>query len=823
MKKFNIIKIHFLLIIFLLFSLNVFNPAIVSAAGTTAGTTYYISPSGNDNNSGTSSSSPWQTIGKVNGVNFAPGDTILFQGGQVFNGNLQFNSSDGGNSTTRVTVDSYGGGRATINGGTGSAITLSNSTGINIQNINVIGNGRKTGNSGGKGVDFISCHYCNVTNMDASGFQYAGVRMITSDHLNISYVNAHDNGRAGILADQSTWSAMCSNIYVGNCVANNNPGDPAYPSNESGDGIELLYTEDSTIEYSSASYNGWDQPAGHGNGPVGIFYWSANNSTIQNCLSFKNTSSNGVDGDGFDTDGNNCTIQYCYSYLNYGTALMAFSSSDNGPGNNIYRYNISEHDSNGYHYPPIFIAAGSALTGNKFYYEVYNNTIYSTKDVAYVGDWNDAGVDLSGVHFHNNIFYTTGTQILNGASAAKFTGNDWWQTNGSFNANGYTSLSAWANATGQEKVSGNIVGMNSNPMLVNPGNGEKIINHNYLPAVTAYKLRAGSPCLSAGLNLTSLESLNIGSRDYYGNSLGSNHNMGAYEGSGIDSSTLSSVEDTVTGTGNNQFQYSGSWTAGSGGDQYSSNTNDYFLINFNGTGIKWVGIADTNGGQAAVSIDNGTEKIVDTYLSSRNTGVTFYDSGVLPSGQHTLKVRVMGTKFVASSNYFVSVDRVDITGTSSSGGGTNLVANPGFETDAATQTPTSWSEWSSTGTTSASYTESYGGAYSGTYHLTHYNGQTGSWNVYTYMTFTGLTNGTYTLSAWARRSGSGFTTCQLEAKDFGGSTLSTAIPNSSSYQQVNVSNINVSNGQCTIGFWTQVDNGSNDPYVYMDDVSFIKN
>ncbi|MBW5445152.1 glycoside hydrolase [Cohnella sp. CFH 77786] len=155
---------------------------------------------------------------------------------------------------------------------------------------------------------------------------------------------------------------------------------------------------------------------------------------------------------------------------------------------------------------------------------------------------------------------------------------------------------------------------------------------------------------------------------------------------------------------------------------------------------------------------------------------------------------------------------------------TNLVANPGFEADGTgTQTPTGWTEWSGTGTNNASYTETNGGAHSGTYHLTHYNGQTGSWNVYTYRTFTGLANGTYTLKAWARRSGNGFVVSQLEAKDFGGSTLSAAILDSPSYQEVTVSNINVTNGQCTIGFWTQVNNGSNWPYVFMDDVSFTKN
>lgn len=822
MRKFKVFKAQFILAVFVVFNLCVISaPAAVYATGTT----YYVSPSGNDNNAGTSSGSPWQTISKVNGINFAAGDTILFQGGSSFSGNLQFNSSDGGNSTTRVTVDSYGSGRATINGGTGSAITISGTTGIDIKNINVIGNGRNSGNSGGKGVDFSSCHYCSVTNSDASGFQYAGVRVITSDHIDITYVNAHDNGRAGILADQSTWTAMSDHIYVGNSVANNNPGDPSYSSNESGDGIELLYTTNSTIENSSASYNGWDQPAGHSNGPEGIFFWSANNCLIQNSLAFKNSSNIGADGGGFDIDGNNCTQQYTYSYANHGPAFSTFSPTDGGSGNIVYRYNITELDNHWNGPGPFYIIADHRPTNGKFNVELYNNTIYQDYVVANAEDISSGGTDMSGVHFHNNIFYTTGDKMLQDNPAknkATFTNNIWWQTNGGFAAQGYTSFSAWVNGTGQEKINNVVVGKNADPMLVNPGNGEKIINYKYLPAVTAYKLKTGSPALNAGLNLASSEGLNIGSRDYYGNALGSTHNMGAYEGPGIDTATLSSVEDTVTGTGANQFQYSGSWTTGSSGDHYSSTANDYFQISFNGTGIKWVGSADTNQGQAAVSIDNGPETIVDTYLSNRTTGVTLYDSGVLSSGQHTMKVRVTGTKFSASSNYYVSVDRVNITtGTT---GSTNLATNPGFEADGTgTQTPTGWTEWSGTNTTSASYTESNGGSHGGTYHLTHYNGQTGSWNVYTYKTITGLTNGTYTLSGWARRSGNGFTTSQLEAKDFGGSTLSAAVPDSSSYQQLTVSNINVTNGQCTIGFWTQVDSGTNYPFVYMDDVSFTKN
>ncbi|WP_261305095.1 hypothetical protein [Paenibacillus andongensis] len=654
MKMFKVFKAQFVLAAFLVFNLCVFcAPAAIYAAGTT----YYVSPSGNDSNAGTSSSSPWQTISKVNGINFAAGDTILFQGGSSFSGNLQFNSSDGGNSTTRVTVDSYGSGRATINGGTGSAITISGTTGIDIKNINVIGNGRNSGNSGGKGVDFSSCHYCSVTNSDASGFQYAGVRVITSDHIDITYVNAHDNGRAGIISEETSWTQMSDHIYVGNSVANNNPGDPSKTTNETGDGIILMYVTNSTIEYSSASYNGWDQPTGHSNGPEGIFFWSANSCLIQNSLAFKNTTNVGADGGAFDIDGNNCTQQYTYSYSNYGPGFTSYSPTDGGSGNLVYRYNISELDNHAWP-SPIWIAVASKPNNAKFNFEFYNNTIYSASSVLNVQDWNAPSnpTDMSGVHFHNNIFQTTGTKILQddpASTAGTYSGNIWWQSNGSFAGNGYTSFSAWVSGTGKEKINNVLVGKNADPMLVNPGNGEKIISSNYLTAVTAYKLKTGSPALSAGLNLASSEGLNIGTRDYYGNALGSTHNMGAYEGSGIDTATLSSVEDTVTGTSNNQFQYSGSWTTGTSGDHYSSSANNYFQIPFNGTEIKWVGSADTNQGQAAVSIDNGPETIVDTYLSNRTTGVTLYHSGVLSSGQHTLKVRVTGTKSSASTNYYV--------------------------------------------------------------------------------------------------------------------------------------------------------------------------
>ena len=72
-------------------------------------TTYYVSSSGNDGNSGTSSSSPWQTISKVNSFkNFSPGDNILFNRGNTFYGSITISNS--GASGNPITFGAYGSG-----------------------------------------------------------------------------------------------------------------------------------------------------------------------------------------------------------------------------------------------------------------------------------------------------------------------------------------------------------------------------------------------------------------------------------------------------------------------------------------------------------------------------------------------------------------------------------------------------------------------------------------------------------------------------------------------------------------------------------------
>jgi hypothetical protein len=86
--------------------------AIALASNTAYSATYYVSPNGNDANSGTSVASAWKTISKVNSRSYAAGDQILFERGGSYRGNVTINQS--GTAGNPITVSAYGSGNKPI-------------------------------------------------------------------------------------------------------------------------------------------------------------------------------------------------------------------------------------------------------------------------------------------------------------------------------------------------------------------------------------------------------------------------------------------------------------------------------------------------------------------------------------------------------------------------------------------------------------------------------------------------------------------------------------------------------------------------------------
>ncbi|HEY0828273.1 MAG TPA: hypothetical protein VGE40_09275, partial [Bacilli bacterium] len=130
-----------------------------------------------------------------------------------------------------------------------------------------------------------------------------------------------------------------------------------------------------------------------------------------------------------------------------------------------------------------------------------------------------------------------------------------------------------------------------------------------------------------------------------------------------------SIDDNITGTGTDQFNYSSGWTLyssptyGLNNDtmHYSNTLNADVQVKFSGTGITLYSQRDVDKGIAAVSIDGGTETLVDLYSTTTQGSAAVWSSGTLSSGPHTLKVRVTNTKNVSSNYTFITVDKVVVT------------------------------------------------------------------------------------------------------------------------------------------------------------------
>ncbi|MDF2937988.1 MAG: hypothetical protein K0Q90_3361 [Paenibacillaceae bacterium] len=126
------------------------------------------------------------------------------------------------------------------------------------------------------------------------------------------------------------------------------------------------------------------------------------------------------------------------------------------------------------------------------------------------------------------------------------------------------------------------------------------------------------------------------------------------------------VNDNAAGTGYSQFRYEGTgWQYGTApagsynGDQHeSAAAGDTATFRFIGTKVQLYGAKAPGYGIAAISIDGGEELLLSAYAASRQEHALLYTSPELPTGAHTLTVRVTGEKEAASAGASVAVDQV---------------------------------------------------------------------------------------------------------------------------------------------------------------------
>ena len=496
--------------------------------------TYYVSDSGNDNNSGTAPEQAWRSLKKASSVTLKPGDSLLLECGSVWDEPL-FPKGEA-TKDAPVILGSYGEGKKPLingngvsglhNGGTVSLYNQSYWTiqdievtnmseemawrsGISVYFEDIIGHGITINNvtvhdvMGGKGET-------NIPQMGTTQWNSGiSVRAVTTsetttyvDDVLIENCEVYGVRRSGITVELNFNSliALLENSYSHNVTVRNNIVHDIW-----GDGIVLAGVDTGLVEHNIAYDTNMMSMNGIPTANVGIWGIHSNNLVYRYNESYLCHTTN--DGYGFDIDGdnNNILMEHNYSHDNDGGFMLLVNYRNN---NFKVRYNISQNDHQW------FIACAHFPQSPSSFWnisgEIYNNTFYSKerglKYILMLGR-------PKSMEVYNNIFYAESNEISEIPCTYPL------------NVIRKNNLYYFGNSEKPLLIDeeGSIIG--KNPLFVAAGSGKTGRN-----SVDGYKLFADSPALGTGILMK-----DNGGVDYFGNPVSDteNPNIGAYNGFGV--------------------------------------------------------------------------------------------------------------------------------------------------------------------------------------------------------------------------------------------------------------------------------------------------
>ena len=471
-------------------------------------TTYYIDAAGGaDGNSGTSQTTAWQTVGKVNGSTFGPGDKVLFKAGGSWTSQLTIRNS--GAAGNPIIIGSYATGpKPKIIGPAGSSpvVSIDNCQYIELMDLEITNAdqtaaGRKIGISLGAGnvatqlrhIIIKNCyihHIISAINNDNS-LRYTGAiiprgarydsLIIEDNSMEDVYAGIYFSGGGAVRELPPTQANGSSNVIVQRNSVKRGQGDGIVIANCYGAKVQYNFVDSCCKNGQLAFANIW-----------GSWLTNCVYQFNESCHSFPN-----ADAEAFDDDWqcSNDTFQYNYGHNNSGGIFLLCSANYRTP-NPVLRYNISQNDNWAY-----------CECGNYDALFLYNNTYYgierNIKNGAYgLASW-----------FRNNIFYRANAAI-------SYSGTTGYSNNCYFQQGGTTP-------TDPNKIT-------ADPMFVSPGgapsSGTSLakLMQTLQAAYAAYQLKPGSPCIDKGMAMAG-----NGGRDFGGAALNGIPDVGACEFNGI--------------------------------------------------------------------------------------------------------------------------------------------------------------------------------------------------------------------------------------------------------------------------------------------------
>jgi len=487
-------------------ALSVAGFAVASATGATAAhaacSTYYISTSGSDSNSGCTTAAPWKSIAKVNATTFGAGNSILFQDGGSWTGELHPLGS--GSSGSHIVISSYGSGARPIIAGNGAAaaVDLVDQSYWTIENLEITNNtataavrsGIQLQNNTAGILSGISIVDNDIHNVKGYWVGSAGVQPSTSSGIAFNLSDAHAaNGWNGVLINGNTMTTDdAGGIYIGSLAgkghAQNTTGvviENNTMTDMGGNDIVCIFCVNALVQYNVI--------ADSGSRYSGAGIWTAlSTGAVEQYNEVSAQHKHGSDGQAFDTDlgTRNITVQYNYTHSDaWGFFEFCCNGSD-GTVDPVVRYNISQDDGSAF---AVFRFFGvNAATGTA---QVYNNTIYTPYTIT------------TRYPAARNLYLTDNIIDETGSGGYDLSGNEIWNYN-TFYGNHPASQPADAHK------------LTSNPGFENPG-GAGLSRSS----ASAYILKSGSPDLGSGVLISG-----NGGKDFFGNPVSSTAapNRGAY-------------------------------------------------------------------------------------------------------------------------------------------------------------------------------------------------------------------------------------------------------------------------------------------------------
>jgi parallel beta-helix repeat protein len=442
-----------------------------------AGTNYYVDATiGNDSNNGTSPTTPWKTISKVNSYSFSAGDVILFKRGQVWREELRTSSSE------YLTYSAYGSGNNPVIDGANEQdfCFRCSKNHITVDSIDMK-------NSNSCCILAQNCNNLTVKNLTVS---YAGTCGIwtedTTGSILIDNVTALYNGNSGIRVCREKTGGTIKNCLVGY----------SGQSGAWGMGIDIDSSSNITVENNETHHS-----YGAGIGGDEFSYC-----TIQDNEVYANHWG-GIDLTGQTSPCQNCIVRrnviYNHTSLTWAGGIHIWTAATEG-------HESKNHDiySNILYGNKLGIYIGGRATGN----EIYNNTLYNNYRGILITYGETKTVYPSNNIIKNNIVHSN-SQINLEAEKDEATNicnyNCYYPDSTScfqWNNTYYNTFSGYQSASGQDANS-----LNSDPLFIDASNND-------------FSLKVGSLCIDAGINVGL-------KKDYHGTIIPQGYapDIGAYE------------------------------------------------------------------------------------------------------------------------------------------------------------------------------------------------------------------------------------------------------------------------------------------------------